>query len=103
MVGELSLGGQKGAKLWNAHSRVDGYLVLLCLIVVCNQGKDVVEMGLHTAGIIVHRRGDSQFWICVIVDENYDNDVIADMTLSLQLGHREREREREEILRREQR
>ena len=76
---------------------MNGYLILICLIVVGHQGKDVVEVRLHTAGVKVHRRGDGQLWISVVVDENYDNDVITNVTLSLQLvREREREREKEE-------
>ena len=100
MVGEFSLGGQEGAKLWDAHRRVNGYLIVLCLVVVRHKSKDVVEVRFHTARVKVHRRGDGQFGICVVVDKNYDNDVIANVSLSLQLvrkreTHTQRERERE--------
>ena len=96
MVGEFPLGGQEGAKLWDAHRRVNGHLILLCLVIVRHQSKDVVEVRFHTARVKVHIRGDGQLGIRVVVDENYDYNVIANVSLSLQLVRkRERERQRE--------
>ena len=94
MVGEFPLGGQEGAKLWDAHRRVNGHLIVLRLVVVRHKSKDVVEVRFHTARVKVHRRGDSQLGIRVVVDKNYDDDVIANVTLSLQLV-RKRERDRD--------
>ena len=75
---------------------MNGHLILLSLVVVRHKSKDVVEVRFHTAGVKVHRRGDGQLGICVVVDEDYDDNVIANVTLSLQLvRERERERQRE--------
>ena len=43
----------------------------------------MVEMGLPATEVKVHCRGDGIFWISIMIDENYDNNVITNVTLSL--------------------
>lgn len=47
----------------------------------------MVEVGPHAAGVKVHDGGSVGFQrVSVVVDEHDDNDVIANVTLALQLG-----------------
>ena len=60
--------------------------IALSHVTVRHQRKDVVEMGAHVAGVKVHDgRPVGLRWVCVVVHEDNHHDVIANVTLTLEL------------------
>ena len=84
MVRELSAGGDGGAEGRYALGRVNHHVVHVPLAVVGHQGKDVVEVRAHAAGVKVQGRFVG-FFMGFAVHEDYYYDVVADVALSLQL------------------
>ena len=85
-VTELALEREGGAKCRDALCCMDHQAVVLRDVVIRHQSKDVVEVRTHVTGVKVHDGGPVGLcWIGVIVHKNNDHNVVANMTLPLQL------------------
>ena len=85
-VSELPSEWEWRAKRGHTLCRVHYQPIALCDVVVRHQGKDVVEVGTHVVGVEVQGGGlVGLSRVCVIVHEDDDHNVVADVTLALQL------------------